>query len=63
MDKAKRKPQIIFTRAVNEEFLDQIGALKRRYAIDSSAAVIRFLVNEETKRNEDENTEIPSRTA
>lgn len=57
MDKVKRTPQKMFNMTVNQEFLDQIEALKKKYAIDSSAAVIRFLVNEETKRNSDENTE------
>ena len=63
MGKTKRKPQKMFTMTVNQEFMDQIEALKKKYAIDSAAAVIRFLINEEAKRNEDENTEIPSRTA
>lgn len=63
MRKTRTTPQKMFTMTVNQEFLDQIEALKKKYAIDSSAALIRFLVNEETKRDEDENTEIPSKPA
>ena len=61
MKKTRTSPQKMFTMTVNQEFLDQIETLKKKYAIDSSAALIRFLVNEETKRNEDENSESPNK--
>lgn len=63
MKKTRTSPQKMFTMNVNQEFLDQIEALKKKYAIDSSAAVIRFLVNEEKKRNEDENTNLSFKPA